>query len=69
MSNLERITSDPAVCSGKPVIRGMRYPVEMVLELLAAGMPVEEILGDHPDLEADDVYAALGYAALVVAAP
>lgn len=69
MSNLERITSDPAVCYGKPVIRGMRYPVELLLELLAAGVPVEEILGDHPDLEADDLFAALGYAALLVAAP
>ncbi|MCU1639801.1 MAG: hypothetical protein JWN03_76 [Nocardia sp.] len=68
MSNLERITFDPAVCYGKPVIRGMRYPVELLLELLSAGVTVEEILGDHPGLEADDVFAALGYAALVVAA-
>lgn len=68
MSNLDRITSDPAICHGKPVIRGLRYPVELLLELLAAGMPVEEILGDHPDLEPEDLFAALGYAAFVVGA-
>ncbi|WP_330183720.1 DUF433 domain-containing protein [Nocardia sp. NBC_01503] len=69
MSNLERITFDPAICHGKPVIRGMRYPVALLLELLAAGVSVQEILGDYPDLEADDVFAAIGYAALAVAAP
>ncbi|MEV6068785.1 DUF433 domain-containing protein [Nocardia sp. NPDC052001] len=69
MSYQERITFDPAVCGGRAVIRGMRYPVELVLELLAAGVSVEEILGDHPDLEADDVFAALGYATLAVAVP
>jgi uncharacterized protein (DUF433 family) len=61
MSN--RITSDPAICHGKPCIRGLRYPVESVLEWLAAGMAIEEILADYPDLERDDILAALGYAA------
>jgi uncharacterized protein (DUF433 family) len=61
MSN--RITSDPAICHGKPCIRGMRYPVESVLEWLASGMAIEEILADYPDLERDDILAALSYAA------
>jgi len=57
MSN--RITSDPAICHGKPCIRGLRYPVESVLEWLAGGMTIEEILGDYADLERDDILAAL----------
>ena len=58
-----RITSDPAICHGKPCIRGMRYPVESVLEWLASGMAIEEILADYPDLERDNIFAALSYAA------
>ncbi len=61
MSN--RITSDPTICHGKPCIRGLRYPVESVLEWMASGMPIEEILADHADLERDDILAALAYAA------
>ena len=61
MSN--RITSDPAICHGKPCIRGLRYPVESVLEWLAGGMTIEEILSDYPDLERDDILATLAYAA------
>lgn len=61
MSNC--ITSDPAICHGKPRIRGLRYPVESVLEWLAGGMTIEEILEDYPDLERDDILAALAYAA------
>ena len=64
VSRLERITSDPAVCHGKPVIRGLRYPVADILQLLAGGMTVEDILDDYPDLERDDVLAALEYGAL-----
>lgn len=60
---LSRITIDPTVCHGKPVLRGLRYPVENVLEWLSAGMTPEEILRDYPDLEADDIRAALAYAA------
>ncbi|MEU8897766.1 DUF433 domain-containing protein [Nocardia sp. NPDC048505] len=67
MSNLGRITSDPDICHGKPVVRGLRYPVEMLLELLAAGMSIEELLDDYPDLEHEDILAALEYAALVTA--
>lgn len=60
---LTRITIDPAICHGKPVIRGMRYPVTNLLEWLSAGMTPEEILQDYPDLETDDIRAALAYAA------
>ncbi|MBI4672436.1 MAG: DUF433 domain-containing protein [Chloroflexi bacterium] len=60
---LERITLDPAICHGKPSLRGLRYPVELILELLSAGMSHEEILADYPDLEEDDIRAALAYAA------
>jgi uncharacterized protein (DUF433 family) len=63
MNLLDRITIDPSICHGKPCIRGLRYPVETVLELLAGGMTVEQILADYPDLERDDVFAALTYAA------
>ena len=58
-----RIASDPAICHGKPCIRGLRYPVESVLEWLAGGMTIEEILSDYPDLERDDILAAPAYAA------
>ena len=60
---LERITIDPAINHGKPGIRGLRYPVEMLLELLSSGMTIDEILADYEDLERDDVLAALAYAA------
>ncbi len=59
----ERITIDPAICHGKPTIRGLRYPVEMILELLSAGMSSEEILTDYEDLEREDILAALAFAA------
>jgi uncharacterized protein (DUF433 family) len=58
-----RITQDPNVCHGKPVIRGLRYPVETVLEWLSGGMTPGEILADYPDLEAEDIAAVLAYAA------
>jgi uncharacterized protein (DUF433 family) len=60
---LERITIDPAIAHGKPTIRGLRYPVEIILELLSSGMTTEEILQDYPDLERDDILAALAFAA------
>ena len=58
---ISRITIDPAVMHGKPVIRGLRYPVEMILELLSAGMTIEEILADYEDLERDDIEAVMAY--------
>ncbi len=60
---LSRITIDPAVCHGKPCIRGLRYPVETLLELLSSGMTFDEVLADYEDLERDDLLAALAYAA------
>ncbi len=59
----QRITINPTICHGKPCIRGLRYPVEMILELLSSGMATEEILADYEDLEREDVYAALAFAA------
>ncbi|HEY2220854.1 DUF433 domain-containing protein [Actinomycetospora sp.] len=64
MSRLGRITTDPEVCHGQPTVRGLRYPVAMLLELLASGMTVDEVLADYPDLERDDLFAALEYGAL-----
>ena len=60
---LQRITINPEICHGKPTIRGLRYPVETFLELLASGMAIEEILSDYPDLQKDDILACLEYAA------
>lgn len=58
-----RITIEPQICHGKPCIRGLRYPVEMLLELLSAGMTSEELLEDYEDLERADIVAALAFAA------
>jgi len=63
MSHLERITINPRQCGGRPCIRGMRIRVKDVLELLASGVPTEEILADFPYLEPEDIRAALQYAA------
>ena len=60
---LERITINPDICHGKPCIRGLRYPVEMILDLLSAGMTNEEILADYDDLEPEDILAVLAFAA------
>lgn len=60
---LSRITIDPAVCHGKPCVRGLRYPVETLLELLSSGMTFDEILADYEDLVREDLYAVLAYAA------
>jgi len=59
---LQRITIDWNICHGKPCIRGLRYPVEFILELLSSGMSTEEILEDYDDLQRDDILAALLYA-------
>ena len=60
---LSRITVDPSICHGKPTVRGLRYPVEFLLELLSSGMSMEQILADYADLEADDLRAACAYGA------
>jgi uncharacterized protein (DUF433 family) len=63
---LLRITSDPGICHGKPCIRGLRYPVEIVLEWLSSGMTHAEILADYEDLEETDLLAAAAWAARLV---
>lgn len=60
---LQRITIEPGKCGGRPCIRGLRIRVRDILALLAAGADTDEILEDHPDLETDDIRAALLYAA------
>jgi len=68
MENLmQRITFDPQILRGKPVIRGLRVSVEMILELLAKGSTHQEILEDYPVLEPQDIHAALAYAQHLVA--
>ncbi|MDN5757523.1 MAG: DUF433 domain-containing protein [Tomitella sp.] len=64
MAQLNRITTDPAICHGQPTIRGLRYPVADMLDLLASGMSIEEVLGDYPDLDREDLLAALEFGAL-----
>lgn len=60
---LKRITIDPDICHGKPCVRGLRYPVEFLLDLLSGESTVAEILADYPDLEAADLKAVNAYAA------
>ena len=60
---LQRITVNPTMAFGKPTIRGLRYSVEWLLELLSSGMTHDEILADYDDLEREDIYAVLAYAA------
>ncbi|MBF0225421.1 MAG: DUF433 domain-containing protein [Desulfobacterales bacterium] len=57
-----RITLDPNICHGKPCIRGLRYPVEMILELLSSGMSMDDIINDYNDLNKEDILAALSFA-------
>jgi uncharacterized protein (DUF433 family) len=61
-----RASASSLVCHGQPTIRDLRYTVEGLLELLAAGVTIDELLDDYPDLERDDVLAALEFAALTV---
>lgn len=57
-----RITIDPEICHGKPCIRGLRYPVDFLLERLNGGTTEAQILEDYPDLEKDDLKAVYAYA-------
>jgi len=59
---LNRITIDPEICHGKPTIRGLRYPIEIILQLMSSGMTIDEILEDYEDLEKEDITAVLMYA-------
>ncbi len=58
---LARITINPDICHGKPCILRMRWPVEVVLDLIGSGMTTAEILEDHPELEKEDIFAALQF--------
>jgi len=64
---LNRITADPEIFGGKPVVRGMRISVELILSLLAQGQTIEALLEDYPELEADDIRACLAYARAAIA--
>lgn len=66
MNLLERITINENICHGKPCLRGMRWPVEVIIDLIGSGMSMDEIIEDHPELEKDDILAALSYAKLSV---
>lgn len=66
---LERITVNPAQCGGRPCVRGMRIRVSDVLDLLAAGLSVPQIIDEMPDLEADDIRACTAYASRRVGHP
>jgi uncharacterized protein (DUF433 family) len=71
MSNenlLSRITVDPEICHGKPCVRGLRYPVETILEYLAAGDSTEDLLAEFPDLEREDILACHEFARSILAA-
>ena len=63
MNLLSRITIVPAIAFGKPTIRGLRYSVEWLLELLSSGMTTQEFLADYEDMEQEDILAALAFAA------
>ena len=61
---LQRITISPEICHGKPCIRGMRWRVEVIIDMLGSEMTIEEILEDHKELEKEDILAALNFAKL-----
>lgn len=64
---LQRITANPMIFGGKPIVRGLRISVELILSLLAQGESADGILADYPDLEPDDIRACLAYAHAVIA--
>ncbi len=64
---LKRITFNPGIFGGKPIVRGMRVSVESILSLLAQGVRETEILEDYPDLEPEDIRACVAYARAVIA--
>ncbi|GAG74619.1 MAG: DUF433 domain-containing protein [Nanoarchaeota archaeon] len=63
---LSRITTNPKIMVGKPIIRGLRITVDQILKTLAAGVNIKELLEDYPELEREDIEAALLYAAELV---
>jgi uncharacterized protein (DUF433 family) len=69
LAGFPRIAVDPAICGGRPIVAGTRVRVSDILEMLAGGAGVDEIVADFPYLSADDVLAALGYAAAMADHP
>lgn len=65
---LSRITVDPEISHGKPCVRGLRYPVETILEYLAGGDSVQDLLAEFPDLEREDIFACLEFSRRILAA-
>jgi uncharacterized protein (DUF433 family) len=65
---LSRITVDPDICHGKPCVRGLRYPVETLLEYLAGGDSVEDLLAEFPDLQREDILACHEFSRRMLAA-
>jgi uncharacterized protein (DUF433 family) len=63
---IDRITIDPQICHGKAVIRGMRWPVEVILDMMGSGMTTQQIIDDHPELNIEDIMACLRFARLSV---
>jgi uncharacterized protein (DUF433 family) len=61
---INRITIDSEICHGKPCIRGMRWPVEVIIDMLGSGMTIDQILDDHKELEKEDILASLNFAKL-----
>lgn len=66
-SLLSRITVDPEICHGKPCVRGLRYPVETLLEYLAGGDTIEDLLAEFPDLEREDILACYEFSRQMLA--
>jgi len=66
MEKLDRITVNPKICLGQPTVRGTRITVSVILKMLAGGKTVQDVLGAYPELEVEDVYQAMKYAAWVV---
>jgi uncharacterized protein (DUF433 family) len=65
---LKRVTVDPEICHGKPCVRGLRYPVETILEYLAGGDSIEDLLAEFPDLESEDILACHEFSRRMLAA-
>lgn len=63
---LDRITIDSNICHGKACIRHMRWPVEVIIDLIASGMSFDEIMADHTELQKEDILAALAYAKITL---
>ncbi|MBU0489685.1 MAG: DUF433 domain-containing protein [Bacteroidetes bacterium] len=64
MNYLDRISINNQICHGKPCVRNMRWPVEVIIDMLGSGMSTEAIIEDHPELEKEDILACLHFAKL-----